>query len=177
MSRFITILIFILLLFGCRAVKTESRTETSVVDTSELSATVGHLETATVEATVSAVVEEQEIKTVETTTVVYDTEKPVVPETGRPPVASETTVKATVVKGKQTQEVVQTVAAAAITDSTEIQARDVHHVAIKVEQSETPVKPAIAYWWYIIGTLSIIAGGYFLNKKIGLVTKIIKLFR
>jgi cobalamin biosynthesis Mg chelatase CobN len=109
----------------------------------------------------------------ETATVVYDTEKPADPVTGKPPVKSEKNSRKTTTSDKQKREQAQL--ANIITDSSSAidnTKKDVE-TNTKTTHKETSKTPKIAYVFYIMLLLGVIAAGWFLNSKFKWLNKLL----
>jgi uncharacterized protein YcfL len=162
---------------GCRATKITDSVDLQLHDQSTTGIVQTHHEQTQSAGTTTIVSNEKETVVEETHTVVYDTSLPIDSTTGRPPVQSETTKRKTTAKGKAVAEQSQTSAAAAVADSTEAVKKNDIDLNVKAEHEKTPKKPAVAYWWYIIVTIAIAAGGFVLWKKWGWIKKIVQWFQ
>jgi hypothetical protein len=158
--------LFCFLLSCCGSVKVADSVDVEVRDQSKVDVVATHEELSKAESAATVTVDEYATISEEVVEVVYDTEKPVDAETGKPPVQRETVKKKTIVKGKQVQE--QTIAATehAAADSTVDKTLNDVEVEVEMEHEETPQKPAVAYWFYILLIVVVGAGAWFLGRKL-----------
>jgi hypothetical protein len=163
--------------YGCRTAKITDTAATGLRDNSRLDVvqTRSSHESLSVAATTDAA--ETETTTTETTTTIYDTDKPVDATTGKPPVKSETTIRKVMERGKTEQMLRLESAERTAHDSLSDRTKNDLLLTVETQHTETPKTPAIAYWWYIVATLAVIAAGWFLNKNFGWTGKIAALFK
>jgi hypothetical protein len=159
------------LLSGCRGVKVAERVDVAFRDRSKVDVVATHEEQMKIERATTVTVDEVETVVEETVAVIYDTDKPADPATGKPPVKSETTKKKTTVKGKQVQAQSNVAAECAAADSTVDRTQRDIDVDVELEHEETPQKSNLAYIFYILLLLVGGAGVWFLSRKFGFLKK------
>jgi cobalamin biosynthesis Mg chelatase CobN len=155
-----TTTLLLLLFIGCRApLKVADSQALKVTDKTQV-ATSEKKESKT-EAEVSTAKLTDEAECVVTTTKVteYDTDKPVNPDTGKPPVKSETETVQAASRGKKEQEVTQSSAVdTASYTATDSSRKDVG-IEVQHQHSEKRQLPAI-FWWAVsivaVGVLALI---------------------
>jgi hypothetical protein len=140
------IIIIALLCASCGTKRVVTTSDVELRDNSVTNVKQTHESREADVTTATVVTDESMTVTVETVTVVYDTGLPVLPETGKPPVLSETTTRQVSVKGVQVNE---TVVAERVSEQANVfvdsSKRDVQvREAIKKEE-----KRGGCYWWWL----------------------------
>ena len=156
---------FCLLLSGCGSVKVADSVDVEVRDKSKIDVVETHAEQTRIESAATVTTSERISVVEEVVEVTYDTEKPIDPVTGKPPVKSETTSKKTTVNEKQVEEQTNTNSEHAAADSTVDRTQRDVDVDVEVAHEETPQKSSFAYIFYIVLIVAFGAGVWFLNKK------------
>ena len=164
------VLISLVLLFSCTAKKTLTKSDVS--QKNDISTTTS---TKTSDVANSATkVDENSVSGTETTinSVVYDTDKPIDVNTGKPPVKSETTK---VIKKDNFKKIVSEAVFTTIkNDSTDIKVVDKSKIETETKVSETPKKSTFAYVYYILVIVIVLVVGFFIYAKFGSKTSLFR---
>ncbi|HZK96671.1 MAG TPA: hypothetical protein VFC67_20905 [Prolixibacteraceae bacterium] len=99
-----------------------------------------------------------------TKTTVYDTDKPNVGDTGKPPVKSETVTTTTKAEKKNVKTVIDS---AKKDESAHIDNSKLDNQGKEQTKSAVTTKPTVKYYFYIIGLLVLIALGYLGYRNFG----------
>jgi len=163
------IIIALLLFFACKTPsKLVDSSNTNIKDKTQLNIEEKHEAKEQTTTTTKAETDEQSTIVEEIKLTEYDTDKPVNPDTGKPPVKYESETKKTTTKGKQVAEQSNTT-----TDIADInQLKDNSKINVETntitKHEETPQKPKIAYYYYIILIVVILGSVWWINKKLGI---------
>jgi len=145
--------LLVILLFSCHTAKIV--TETSTTQKTEQKNDVAVIDTKATTATTATTEQSNGVtkKTVETT--VYDTDKPVVPGTNKPPVKSETkeTTEQQQNTKKRAVEVIDVSGKTEIADKSQVKTDN----NTKSKSVTVPKKSAFVYIWYIVATLIVLS--------------------
>ncbi len=165
LSLLILLLIFATIIACKTPTKVMDSARTESHDNSRLDVEASHLALEVTSSTVTVSQDEQTITEEVTTTITYDTSKPVDPSTGKPPVQSESTSKKTTATGKSLLAEGGTTTNTGVEDRfhdrSELDRGDV----VQVSHSETPKYNTLKYISTIAVVLLIGTILYILNRK------------
>ena len=154
----IATVILLLLFIGCKTpLKVTNSQKLEVTDKTQVATTLKQKSKQEVEVSTLKTIEKTENVVTTTKTTEYDTEKPINPTTGKPPVKSETETTQTVSSNKITQE--NTTVAASDTTTIEKTDSSKKNVTIEAEQEHSEKKqlPNILWWAVSIIGVGILA--------------------
>jgi len=158
--QWVLVWLIILLFMSCSmSKKVSSSSTTSAHDRTQVDVVQTHERSE--QTSSSSTVTMNEVQTVveETQTVTYDTDKPVDPETGKPPVKSETTSRKTTTTGKQVQEQTQAESnveeADTFADNTQIDTGEESETTYK-EEKKTSATPLWIWVTILLGLIGLL---------------------
>jgi cobalamin biosynthesis Mg chelatase CobN len=164
-------------LTGCGTTKIVDSSKTELHDRSQIDLVQTHEVQENTVTNTTKHLDENEVKTVETVITEYDTGKPVDTATGKPPVLRETTMRETTGVTKQGQEQTETHSNSSEAYKTVDKTKKDIEATTVTKHEETPKTPAIAYVWYILITLIILAALVFVSIYFKWLPKIWKIFK
>ncbi len=109
-------------------------------------------------------------------TTTYDTDKPIDNHTGKPPIQSETTTHKTTFAGMQEKEHIQAISYTAESQELTDQTKKDVLITAKTTIKEKPKTYRIAYIFYIIVIMVIVAAGWYFQRKNKWIKKIFRWF-
>ena len=159
--KLICILLFICLLPGCKVKKSLSvETERTTLQTEQKDVK----QTGQEHTEITSQKETEAEAVTEGITVTYDTEKPVDPFTGKPPVKSETKWKKET-KKKEKGETAQTVQKD--TQSEDKSRTDTRQTEqVEVEQSQKKDIFRIPWFWVCVAAIGVVGIGYYIKRRV-----------